>query len=145
MERNKNSKKNNILEKIINFINKTHFKRFIYKFYYYVPPCPVCNSNMTGKFMRELSSKYENDWRLKTCLKNGEIIASSSTNKNTCFCLNCGNEWNGTISLKLWNKDKISEQKKIRKTDIMLENLNNEKMAENNKKRGIFAKYMGHF
>lgn len=136
----------NRIKKITAFLKKINFNKFIYKFYYYVPPCPACKSSMTGKFMRELSSEYENEWRLKTCLKNGEIIAAKTSSESNCFCLNCGNEWNDIISLKLWSKYKIAKQKELRKTDIMLENLINEEESRvKSKKQSMFSKYMGHF
>ena len=133
----------NALKKMRDVFKKISITRIIRKPYYYVPPCPKCKSPMTGKFVRELHSEYETDWRLKSSLKNGEIIAPGTKNGKECFCLNCGHEWNDIVELKFWTIEKINEQKELRKTKVMYDNYEGRQEKET-KKKSAFSRYVGH-
>ena len=143
IETNKNSK----LYKFLNFFKKLNPAKFVFKTYYYVPPCPKCKSYLTGRFMRELSSSYDTNWRMETALKNGEIIAAKSNSKYNCFCLLCGNEWNDEIKFKLLSLKEIAEQRELRKTPTLYSNYKKaqEETFDSKKKKSRLERFMGHF
>lgn len=64
--------------------------------YYYVPPCPVCGSEVTGRYVTPplVNRKY----MMMESLKNGEIIKfrKKLPDKNM-FCESCGFEWHEDV------------------------------------------------
>lgn len=130
-------------ESLFHKIAKFNLRKLLRSPYYYVPPCPKCQSRITGRFMRRLTSSYETNWRIEESLKHGEIVANASDAKDgQCFCVSCGYIWNGIVSLKLWTLDRISEEKEARKTDTILDNMHEENPKNN--KGGSLRKFIGH-
>lgn len=66
--------------------------------YYYVPPCPVCKSEVTGRYVpTPFGNKH---YMIMESLRNGEIVryAKKVPEKNV-FCENCGFEWHEDIDM----------------------------------------------
>lgn len=142
----KESKKENFFFRILKKISEFNMSKVFHKFYYYVPPCPKCNSKITGRFMKELPSAYDNDWRMRECLSNGEIIAAKKTLKGNenCFCVKCGHTYPAIVSLKFMSKYKIEQEKEDRKTDIILYNYEKKNEDREIEKPDLFRRFIGH-
>ena len=99
---------------------KTFFLRHIKKPYYMVPPCPVCQSPVTGRYVR-LSRDNVTEWQMDEALAAGELIQPiSEMSPRNCFCVNCGYEWIGDVTFKLYSLEEINKQKIIRHTREIL-------------------------
>ena len=69
--------------------------------YYYVPPCPVCGSEETGRYVQP--PFVNRHYMMIESLKNGELIKFRKTknrfsfftcqNQKNLFCTSCGFEW----------------------------------------------------
>lgn len=61
--------------------------------YYYMPPCPRCKSEVTGRYLK--TPFVKKDLMMIESLSNGEIIkfAKKIPEKNA-FCCTCGFAWN---------------------------------------------------
>jgi hypothetical protein len=121
----------------------------IRKPYYYVPPCPVCGSAVTGRLVSD--HRYnEIQWMINDALKNGELIRPvPKIGAQNCFCLSCGSEWYTETRLMMFSRDQIEEQKKIRHTDEILRQRADE-IRENDGGKGkgvlgLFTNFMGKF
>jgi hypothetical protein len=92
------------------------FKRVIHVPYYYVPPCPVCNSRITGRYLR-VHRDTVSDWEIDESLRNGEIAKPNITGApQNAFCLDCGYEWIADIELKFFSLARRDEEKTARHT-----------------------------
>lgn len=90
-------------------------KKLIKKPYYYVPPCPSCNSRKTGYYVKETS--LDPSFALRESLKNGELtFAVREIPYDNAFCLDCGFSWHQNIRMKFLSIEEIEEQKIIRET-----------------------------
>lgn len=60
--------------------------------YYYMPPCPKCKSERTGRY---LAQPYVNKhYTVIESLKNGELVQLKKTvPRNNAYCADCGFEW----------------------------------------------------
>ena len=88
----------------------------IKKPYYYVPPCPSCNSPITGRFMK-YHRTTETDWMITESLKNGELVRPvPEILEDNAFCLTCGYTWPCKISLKMLSINDIKKEKGKRMT-----------------------------
>ena len=75
-------------------------KNIIKKPYYYIPPCPCCNSNQTGHYVKELG--LDPSFTVRESLKNGELaIAVREIPYENVFCLECGFTWHQDIKIKM--------------------------------------------
>lgn len=77
--------------------------------YYYVPPCPICGSEVTGRYVSKpwVNQKY----MMMESLKNGEIIRfrKKVPDKNM-FCEDCGFEWREDVRIvRIEQEDKDGE------------------------------------
>lgn len=88
--------------------------------YYYVPPCPVCGSMETGRIVKEPATHAE--YTMQASLKNGEIIMFDPAPGPTgnLFCLSCGHQWTGEVSLRMLTLAQIRQEQKRRGTPELL-------------------------
>lgn len=99
---------------------KNPLKKIIRLPYYYVPPCPVCGSYITGHFMKS-HRKTDYEWQIDESLSNGEIVDFKSNVGNiNAFCVSCGYEWSEIIELKFFTLERIEEEKERRGTSVLL-------------------------
>lgn len=114
-----------------------NFRKLIRYPYYYVEPCPVCNSKSTGRIIKD-GAANDVQWQISESLKNGELVkVATSNNNNNCFCLNCLFEWKGKIELKWLTSDAIENEKLQRETPALyseLKKMKKEEKANYNKK-----------
>ena len=103
------------LERIIKYI-RSHIRVP----YYYVRPCPVCGSEMTGRIMRSSNSTTEL-WQRIEALKSGELIRHTPVKtKDNTFCLSCNFEWAGRIPLRFITMEEREKEKEKRMTKYIL-------------------------
>ena len=98
-------------------------------FYYYVPPCPKCGSRKTGRYMKMpfTGSGYTKE----DSLKNGEWVRFAKEEPiENCFCMTCGTNWSGKVSLKWWPFDRIQEEIRARETEPVYQQMLEEKGME---------------
>lgn len=114
--------------KILNV--KNFFLNLIRKPYYYVPPCPCCNSRMTGRFVK--SHGYSRDeWVEKESLKHGELVTEKLIiPKKNAFCVECGFSWTCDVKIKFFSLSKIMEEAEARGTYEILSGIEEEKNIE---------------
>lgn len=96
--------------------NLQFLSKIIHRFYYYIPPCPVCKSPVTGRYVK-LHRETDTDWQINESLRHGELIkALNEVPKRNCFCVNCGYEWIGDAKLQFLSQQEINKEKKKRLT-----------------------------
>lgn len=85
--------------------------------YYYVPPCPVCKSRRTGRYIKEPFTEEDKSYAVRESLKHGELvrICPSVPIKNA-YCEDCGHEWPAHIYARLWDREKVREEMEARNT-----------------------------
>lgn len=113
--------------------------------YYFVPACPVCGSERTGRYVK-FRSEFDDRNASKTTLKNGELIAFTNKvdTEANFFCLDCGCEWSEYSPVKLLSLEEIDKEKKKRCTNEMLDALiESEQEEKAKKKKGIFSSIRG--
>lgn len=121
-------------EKFMKFIDK--ISDIIKKPYYYVPPCPRCQSKATGRYMKMSKWKNDNDWMVNECLKKGELVVlMPEIPEDNAFCLSCRFNWPQPIQMTWETNRFIKQQKEDRQTNVILKELREEAMAEDEKKR----------
>ena len=97
-----------------------NIESLIKKPYYYVPPCPRCESRMTGRFV-QAHKAADTEWVINESLKNGELVeAVPEVGKFNCFCAKCGYKWDDIVSLKFMSLEEIKEEKWVRFTNDIL-------------------------
>lgn len=83
--------------------------------YYYVPPCPLCGSMHTGRYVRK--AFIDETYMDRKSLENGEIIRQVPREPiKNCFCEDCGYEWGAHIETKFLTADEVNEQRMLRGT-----------------------------
>ena len=106
--------------------------------YYYVPPCPVCGSEITGRYIK----KYMGDNGKKIIedgFRHGEIIKlTPQKSQNNCFCLACNNEWSDIIQPMMIRDDRMEEEIKKRHINELFEYYMSEEEEQEKKKKGFF-------
>lgn len=122
-------------------------RRHIRHLYYYVPPCPVCGSNMTGRYIKS-HRETDSEWQLEESLKHGELIRLQYVPMQyNCFCQICGFNWIGDIKPRFLNLDEIQMEKELRHTrEILNQKMEEDREEEKKKKHSIFspiAKFIG--
>ena len=95
--------------------------------YYYVPPCPLCGSPRTGRYMK-LHRVMGSEYTERESLKNGEIVRFEETVPyRNVFCEECGYEWHYNVVGKLMDSEAIRNEKHARQTGERYEELKQDK------------------
>ncbi len=112
----------------------SHIFSFLPQLYYYVPPCPRCGSEVTGRYVKQYNSDYSSKI-VEDGLRHGEIIkVIPSRTQNNCFCLECNYEWGEMLHPKLIKDDELMEEIQKRHINELAEALM-EKPEEPKRKR----------
>lgn len=107
--------------------------------YYYVPPCPRCQSRKTGRYVKNPVVKQDKGYIFEESLKNGEIVEETDiVPVENAFCCDCGYEWSCYIETIWLTPQEILKQKKARGIEGLSEELENERREE--RKKEPFAK-----
>ncbi len=88
----------------------------MYRFYYYVEPCPRCKSRKTGRYIKQpiTGSGYQ----MEESLKAGELIRFLPFEpERNGYCVSCGYEWHTRAKLRFWPSDKIRNEQIARGTE----------------------------
>lgn len=112
--------------------------------YYYVPPCPNCHSEKTGRYVQK--PLFGSDNMIINSLKHGEYIRCEVIEPvNNCYCLDCGHEWGAEIRSTYFTDEEIIKEKKKRETDKALDDLRTEKLIEValKPKKSVLMKFFG--
>ena len=111
-------------------------KKIIKRPYYYVSPCPVCKSRMTGRYIR-LWRDTEAQWQINESLRNGELVRPvAELLPRNCFCADCDYEWWENVELQFFSLEQIDEEKKARLTrEILNERINEQRDFDRNDHR----------
>lgn len=111
--------------------------------YYYVPPCPVCGSRRTGRYLR--TPFMDHDYTYLDSLKNGELVRfSDQIPDDNCYCADCGHRWHKVINPVFISTDQKEEEKIARGTISLYESemAARHSDSESGSKIGRFAKSM---
>lgn len=106
---------------------------------YYVPPCPVCKSRCTGRYLRRPVAE---SWYVEEkSLKNAEIVrfVPKEPVKNV-FCVDCGYEWGHMVKVRFITREELEEESEARGTKEAYEELheiNNEKVRKHRKNPAV--------
>ncbi len=90
--------------------------------YTYVPPCPVCGSPRTGRYVR-LTPLTEEYSQLEA-LRYGEIIQPAGDKKHLegeLFCVACGNIWRGKVQKRRMSSLELACERNVRGTAQLYE------------------------
>lgn len=123
------------------------FDKFIYKPYYYISPCPCCNSKMTGYFVKA-HRHVEIEWMTNEALRNGELIKPQvEIPFKNVFCIECGYTWHEVVSLHFFSLERIKQEKKNRFTNEILSDrytaIAEEKKSERSNILTPFKRFVG--
>lgn len=129
------------------FMNKDFFQRLrdrIPTSYYYVPPCPVCGSRMTGRFIKQ-HNDVDTQFAIKESLRHGELVSPvSEIPEKNLFCVECGHTWSGPVPMRFISHAEMMEEREARNTDAILQQeLDEEKEDDKSRSRGLFSSYVG--
>lgn len=113
--------------------------KIIKKPYYYVPPCPFCNSRITGHFVKK--HKLEGGWETRESLRNGEIATEVyEIPEANCYCLECGFTWPYRVKMEWFSLERIREEKLARCTGELLDEEYSMLQSNNGKKKFRFIR-----
>lgn len=113
--------------------------------YYYVPPCPRCQSRKTGRYVKNPVVKQDKGYIFEESLKNGEIVEETDiVPVENAFCCDCGYEWSCYIETIWLTPQEILKQKKARGIEGLSEELENEK-EKKEKKNLLQRSFLNHF
>ena len=105
---------------------------------YRVSKCPVCSSEVTGRYIRKPSSGGEKI--VIDGLNNNEIIKITSDYcRDRCFCLECSAEWQEYVPLTLIKRDQLAEEGRKRHIDELKAALIEPEEKEQPKTKRIFG------
>ncbi len=115
-------------------------KKIPYKSYYYVPPCPLCQSPATGYFVK-LRRDTDTEWQINEALRHGELVepVAELTDIN-CFCSNCGLEFIAPVTSKFLSQEEIEAEKTKRNTRKILSSRINDEKEERKKQKFKFIR-----
>ena len=117
-----------------------NIKEFIRKLkvrpYYYIPPCPYCESGMTGRYVK--NHRYNDiNYVITDALRHGELVKAVPEVPDylNVFCVECKKEWHHDVKLSLISTDQLAEERRARYTEeILAERMDSELEALANKK-----------
>lgn len=111
--------------------------------YIYVPPCPCCGSEATGRYVKQKKYDKDNKWMIEESYRNGEIIALvPEIGEKNAFCFNCEYTWRARMQNVWLTKDELFHEKQVRGTMDILDTLNSVG-DEKKKKDNILIRFMG--
>lgn len=112
------------------FIKVKKIFKSIKKPYKYVPPCPMCGSCETGRFIKPSSSQEIDEKILCEALAGGELVEITPVHdkKINAFCMTCNFEWRAYIEDKWLTDDEIEIERKKRNTNLYLRSRRNEQI-----------------
>ena len=103
--------------------------------YYYVPPCPVCGSRRTGRYIRQ--PMIQADETKANYLKHGEIVEFLPEEPiENAFCTECGAVWPEHVAFKLWPAARIAEEARERGTQELYQEFLTEQYMKQSVKDG---------
>lgn len=110
--------------------------------YYYIPPCPVCGSRRTGRYVRRPFSGA--GYMMEKSLKAGELIRfrSKEPEKNA-YCEKCGHEWPCLVETKFLTKEEMLDEQEARGTIEPYEQIQERKQMQNFESRGFLGRLFG--
>lgn len=105
--------------------------------YHYVPPCPRCNSQKTGRFIY-MATTNNIDKIISSRMLKGELVkiipGITESQYENAYCEECGCEWHANIDILLLDQENIS--KEMSKRGITKEKYKNiADIKKNTKKR----------
>ncbi len=107
--------------------------------YYYVPPCPNCGQDQTGRYVKE--PLYDKGLTTEESLRHGEIVREiDRVPEKNCFCEVCGFEWHAYISSSLISTERLSLEKKKRQTTERYSAYMAERYPFGKKRRTLFQR-----
>lgn len=110
--------------------------------YYYVPPCPVCGSRMTGRYVLQPRAAADARYVELESLKHGELVRFVfEIPKNNAYCEECGHEWHENVEAKFYDKTFINEEIQARGTMSRYAAF----VQENPKRRSLIGRIFGLF
>lgn len=102
--------------------------------YYYIEPCPKCNSRRTGYIRRDSRQSSEIEYE---SLKHGEIVRFAMQEpRENAFCVECGHRWPYTPRLMFWSSERIQEEIDARGTEEAYMELREYRKEETKSKKG---------
>lgn len=123
---------------------KQIMRKFIKKPYYYVRPCPFCESRMTGRFFR-YNRETETEWVINEGLRNGELLSPlPEITTYNCFCTECDAVWYESIPMSFFSLEQIQEEKVARGTnEILGQRIKEMREYEKKHKKNILIRFIG--
>lgn len=106
--------------------------------YYYIPPCPICKSYRTGRYIK--THRSGDAYIEEASLRNGEIVRfiPKEPIKNA-FCVDCGYEWPCSAKIQFMTPEEIEKEQERRTTReayMELKALLNDEKKQKRKKPG---------
>lgn len=115
------------------------FKKLIPVPYNYVNPCPICDSWLTGRYIKSHSPE-DDDYAIESSLKNGEIVKpATEIPERNCFCLACGAQWIGRVKPMTKSPAEINEERARRCTEDLLAHIKAEKRRDDGQDETLFG------
>lgn len=106
------------------------------KLYYYVPPCPVCGSRVTGQYKK--LPKRQVLYEMENHLKNGEIVLFvEQVPISNAFCLKCHYTWPQIIETKIIGEKEIVQEIRARNVRPLYEAFQEKYGVKEEKHKGI--------
>lgn len=112
---------------------------------YYIPPCPVCGSCCTGRYVKK--PVMDASFVEEESLKHAEIIrfCSSEPVKNA-FCVDCGHTWGCTPKSRFVSSDELVHEEELRGTREAYEEIRRmNRESRDAKKRSAGRRVLGFF
>ncbi len=111
--------------------------------YYYVPPCPMCGSRRTGRYVIEPRNAQDARYTMEQSLAHGELIRFCARDPfRNCYCEDCGYEWPANIHGTWVDGNRVAEEMDARDTVARYAAFEEENPK---KKKTIFGKIFGFF
>lgn len=107
--------------------------------YYYMPPCPQCGSEVTGRYLKK--PFMNSDYTMIESLKNGELIrfCKKVPDKNA-YCEDCGFTWH-ELPRFVWltSEEKDGEVARRGAEKKLAEYVKDRRLDQKPKVRGFFS------
>lgn len=105
--------------------------------YEYIPPCPVCRSRQTGRYVKTPYTPQDRDYTMEQSLLNGELIRfAKNVPVNNAFCEECGHEWEQKIRIRTFPDPLIQREIAARNTMDKYERYRKEAPPKKKRRKG---------